>query len=440
MAGFVTILKKGWGFVNEKLWVVRLDKLSKRHYFLVKQLRIFSLAIKGFNEDKCLIKATALTFYTLFSIVPILAIVFAIGKALGYDEVLKQNLTGSGVDSSTVLNQAFIYADRMLENAKGSLIAGLGILLLLWSVISLLMNIENSFNDIWEIKKGRTWYRKVTDYITIIIIAPIFLAVSSGLTVFLQYYSNSDAWVLSTAMAVVLKLVSFLMLAGVFTFIYIVLPNTKVTFRSAGIAALITAILFELLEWAYINFQVGAGRLNAIYGTFAALPLFLIWVQYSWYLILFGAELAFANQNVGHYELENEIQNISVRYKRVVALLICNRIVKNFHEGKKPLSAKDIALGLDLPVRLALTMINELVETRVLSEVRTDGNKEIAFQPAISDSKLTIKFIINRLDEKGVNELPIMDTKELTVINGLLTDLDRVMDNKTGSTLVKDII
>jgi membrane protein len=441
MAGIITIIKKGWGFVNEKLWVVRLDKLNKRQSFLIRQLRIFALAFKGFNEDKCLIKATALTFYTLFSIVPIFAIVFAIGKAFGYDEVLKNDLTKSGYgDSSTVLNQAFIYADRMLENARGSLIAGLGILLLLWSVISLLINIENSFNDIWEIKKGRTWYRKVTDYITIIIIAPIFLVVSSGLTVYLQYYSNSDAWILSTTMALLLKLVSFLMLAGVFAFIYIVLPNTRVTFKSAAIAALITAVLFELLQWTYINFQVGAGRLNAIYGTFAALPLFLIWVQYSWYIVLFGAELAFANQNVGHYELENEIQNISVRYKRVIALLICNRVVKNFHDGKKALNAKDLSTILDLPMRLSLTIINELVETKILSEIRTSSDKDIAYQPGISDSKLTVKYIINRLDEKGVNELPIHDAKELSTINGLLNDLDHVMNNPTGNMLVKDII
>lgn len=440
MAGIITIIKKGWGFVNEKLWVVRLDKMTKGQGFLVKQLRIFSLSVKGFNEDKCLTKATALTFYTLFSIVPILAIMFAIGKAFGYDEVLKDDIAKGYGQYSTVLDQAFIYADRMLSNAKGSVIAGFGIVLLLWSVISLLINIENSFNDIWEINKGRTWYRKVTDYITIIFIAPIFLVVSSGLTVYLQYFHTSDLWILSKATAVLLKLVSFVMLAGVFTFIYIVLPNTRVTFKSAAIAAIITTVLFELLQWAYINFQIGASRMNAIYGSFAALPLFLIWVQYSWYIILFGAELAFANQNVGHYELENEIQNISVRYKRVVALLVCNRIVKNFHEGKKPLNAKDIAGMLDLPMRLALTILNELVATKVLTEVKTASDKEIAYQPAISDSKLTIKFIIKRLDEKGVNELPIHDQVELSSINGLLTDLDRLMDNSTGNTLVKDII
>lgn len=438
MAGIVTILKKGWGFMNEKLWVVRLDKLSKRHSFWVKQLRVFSLAFKGFNEDKCLIKATALTFYTLFSIVPILALVFAIGKAFGFDDRLKSQIASEYGQYSTVLDQAFIYADRMLSTTSGGVIAGFGAVLLLWSVISLLINIENSFNDIWEINKGRTWYRKVTDYLTIIIIAPIFLLASGALTLAIQT-QVSEMYIISGATAVILKLLSFLMLGFVFTFIYVVLPNTKVNLRSAFIAAMITTVLFELLEWAYISFQIGASRLNVIYGSFAALPLFLIWIQYSWYLVLFGAELAFANQNVGHYELENEIQNISVRYKRVISLMICNRIVKNFASGKKPLNAMEIAKDLDLPVRLARNIINELVGTKILSEIITANDKEIAYQPAISDSKLTIKFIINRLDEKGVNELPISDNKELAAINGLLTDLDHVMNNATGNTLVKDI-
>ena len=163
MANVVTVLKKGWSFLTEQLWVVRLDKMNKRHGFFVKQIRVFSLAIKGFNEDKCLTRATALTFYTLFSIVPVLALMFAIAKGLGYHEELKKQISEGSSQYSTVLNQAFIYADSMLQNAKGGVIAGFGAVLLLWSVISLLMNIETSFNDIWEIKKGRTWYRNVTD-------------------------------------------------------------------------------------------------------------------------------------------------------------------------------------------------------------------------------------------------------------------------------------
>ncbi|MBP7808485.1 MAG: YihY/virulence factor BrkB family protein [Bacteroidia bacterium] len=438
MANVVTVFKKGWSFLTERLWVVRLDKMNKRHGFFVKQLRVFSLAIKGFNEDNCLTRATALTFYTLFSIVPVLAVVFAIAKGFGYDETLKQQIATGASEYSTVLNQAFIYADSMLENAKGGVIAGIGVLLLLWSVISLLINIENSFNDIWEIKIGRTWYRKLTDYTTIMIVAPIFLIVSGGLTVAIQT-KVLDPYFFSNAAPIVLKLISFFMICLVFTFLYIVLPNTRVTFKSAFTAAVFATILFELLEWAYVSFQIGTMRMNAIYGSFAALPLFLIWIQYSWYIVLFGAELAFANQNVDHYELENEIKNISVRYKRVIALMVCNNVVKKFQTGIKPPTAFEIAQALDLPVRLARTVINELVETKLLSEVKTTNDKEIAYQPGISDSLLTIKFVINRLDEKGVNELPITDEKELAIINRLLKDLDNVMSDEKGNVLVKDI-
>lgn len=439
MANVVTVIKKGWSFLTEKLWIIRLDKLDKRQGFLIKQLRVFSLSIKGFNEDKCLIKATALTFYTLFSIVPIAALVFAIGKGFGYSESLKEQILRDNQEYATILNNVFAYADSMLQNTSSSLIGGIGVILLLWSIISLLMNIENSFNDIWEIQSGRTWYRKITDYLTIMFIAPIFLILSGSITVLIST-KVSETMYISGATTYILKALSFLMLSGIFTFIYVVLPNTKVNLKSAFAAAVLSAFLFEILQWAYITFQIGASSYNKIYGSFAALPLFLIWVQYSWYIVLFGAELAFANQNVDHYELENEIKNISVRYKRVIALMISNIIVKNFEKGERPLTSVEIAKQLDLPLRLARAVINELVEVKVFSEVTTSNEKEIAYQPAIAESKITIKFIMDRLDENGVNTLPISDTKELETINRLMLELDKVMDNEKGNLPVKDIV
>lgn len=438
MANVVTVIKKGWRFLTEKLWVIRLDKLNKRQGFLVKQLRIFSLSFQGFNEDKCLIKATALTFYSIFSIVPIVALIFAIAKGFGFYATLKEQLMNDYKDYKTILDNVFVYADSMLQNANGGLIAGVGVVLLLWSIISLLMNIENSFNDIWEIQTGRTWYRKITDYLSIALIAPIFLILSGGLTVLIK--SNAETFLMSEVTTVILKMVAFLFMSGIFTFLYMVLPNTRVNFKSAFPAALLTTFLFELLQWAYITFQIGASNYNKIYGSFAAFPLFLIWVQYSWYIVLFGAEMAFANQNVDHYELENEIKNISVRYKRVIALMISNRVVKDFNNGNPPLTAMQIAKQLDLPVRLARNIINELVETKIFSEVKTNNEKEIAYQPAIADSKLTIKFIMDRLDEKGVNSLPINDTKELEAINRLMQEMDQLLDTDKGNVPVKNIV
>lgn len=439
MANLVTVVKKSWSFITEKLWIIRLDKLNKRKGFFIKQIRVFSLSIKGFNEDKCLVKATALTFYTLFSIVPIVALLFAIAKGFGFNDTLKNQMLKDYNEYSTILNNVFVYADSLLKTTSSGLIAGIGVLLLLWSVISLLISIENSFNDIWEIQTGRTWYRKITDYLTIMLIAPIFLIISGSLTVLIST-KMSEIILISGFTTVLLKIIAFFMLCGVFTFLYMVLPNTRVTFKSAFSASFLSALLFELLQWAYLTFQIGASQYNAIYGSFAALPLFLIWVQYSWYIVLFGAELAFAHQNVDHYELENEIKNISVRYKRVIALMICNKVVKNFSNGSKPLTSIEIAHQLDLPLRLARTIINELVETKLFSEVITENEKEIAYQPAITDSKLTIKFIMDKLDEKGVNALPISDTKELETINRLMLDLDKAMDNEKGNMHVQDIV
>ncbi len=443
MANVVTLFKQVTHFFNHKLWRVRLDKLDKKQGFFLKHLRIFTLAINGFNEDKCLLKATALTYYTLFSIVPIIALAFAIAKGFGFQADLQQQLLNNFAEQKDVLLQAFDYADKMLNNTKGGLIAGVGVILLLWSVMKLLGSIENSFNEIWEIKKDRTWVRKITDYLSIMLIAPIFLILSGSVTVGLKTGLDTVASsfsVISPMNAVLLKIFAFTLIWGMFIFLYMALPNTKVTFKGAVRGAFVAAFLFELLEWAYVSSQIGVGSYNKIYGSFAALPLFLIWVQYSWFVVLFGAELTFAWQNVDHYELEADINNISDRYKRVIALMIGNHVVKHFNEGKPALTAFEIAQNLDLPVRLARTIINEFIETGIFNEVKVANDKDTGYQPGISDSKLTVKFIIDKLDEKGVNELPLDNSAELEVINKLMLEMDEVLNTSKGNTLVKDIL
>ncbi len=439
MANVITIFKRSWHFVSDKMWRLRLDKLDKRHGVLVKQLRIFSLSIEGFNEDKCLTKATALTFYTLFSIVPIMALAFALAKGFGFEKTLQKQLMDNYGEYSDVLGKAFIYADSLLATAKGGIIAGFGVVLLLWSVMKLLVNIENSFNEIWEIKRGRSWLRKLTDYLTIMIISPLFLVISGSLTVAIQTKLGGIIY-LGFLTTFLLKVLAWTLIAGIFTFLYMVLPNTRVQFKSAAVAAIISTILFELLQWAYIRFQIGANSMNAIYGGFAALPLFLIWVQYSWYIVLFGAELAFANQNVDHYELENDIKNLSDRYKKVIALMIANCVAKRFYNGEKALTAFQIADLLDLPTRLARTIINEFIETGIFIEARNENDKETVYQPAISETKLTVKFIIDKLDRKGVNTLPINDTQELITVNKLMSELEQILDNDLGNLKIKDLV
>ena len=439
MANVVTVFKTVWHFVSEKIWRIRLNKVDKKQGLFLRQLRIFSLAVEGFNEDKCLTKATALTYYTLFSIVPVLALAFAISKGFGLEKDLQEMIVGKYPEYKQVLDQAFVSANSMLANAKGGIIAGFGIVLLLWSVLKLLVSIETSFNEIWEIKNGRTWVRKVTDYLTVMLISPILLIIAGGIIVAIETRVG-NTHLFSFVGAIFIKLLAYSLVAGLFIFIYLVLPNTKVNFKSAAMAALISTILFELLQWAYIKFQIGANQLNAIYGGFAALPLFLILIQYSWYVVLFGAEIAFANQNVDNYELENEITSLSVRYKKVIALMIANLVAKEFYKGEEAMTSVQIANKLDLPVRLARNIINEFVETGIFVEIKTEVMKEVVYQPGITERKFTVKYVIETLEKNGVNSLPINDSAELVHINQLMLEMDKLLDTQLGGSFVRDIV
>lgn len=439
MANSGSFIKRWREFVTDQVWDIRLDKVSKRKAIVIKQLRVLILAFRGFRDDKSLVSATALTFYTLFSIVPILALVFAIAKGFGYDKDLQQEILENNQEYADILSNSFVYANKMLGATKGGVIAGFGILLLLWSVMNLLINIENSFNHIWEVKRGRTWIRKITDYLTIMLIGPIFLMVSGGITVAIQTKVGS-VHLLGYFGVVAIKLLAYTLVACVFTFLYMVLPNTKVTFKSAFMAGVIATILFEILGWGYIKFQIGANRLNAIYGGFAALPLFLIWVQYCWYIVFFGAQLSYAYQNVDHYELDDDISNLSNRYRKVIALMVANLVAKRFYDGEKPLNVNEIATRLDLPVKLARKTINEFVEAGVFVEIRTDGDKAVAYQPGVTTSKFTVKYLFDSIDKRGVNYLPMEDTRELVVVNKLMQELDQSFDPHLSNILVKDIV
>lgn len=439
MSRLIASAKRSIEFVTDKLWKVRINRVDKRQGLLLRQLRVFSLAIKGFQHDNCLTSATALTYYSLFSIVPVLALVFAIAKGFGMEKTLQDEILNSNRQYADILQNAFVYANKMLAETRGGIIAGVGIVVLLWTVMKLLINIEDSFNTIWEVQRGRSWVRKITDYLTIILLGPLLLILSGGINVFIQSEVESIA-LIGFAAPVFIKFLALLLISVLFMFLYVALPNTKVNYKKAFIAALIAGFLFEILSWAYVKFQIGANRMNAIYGGFAALPLFLVWVQYSWYVVLFGAELAFAYENVDHYELEEDIQNLSLRYKKGIALMITNLVARRFYNGEKALTALEISEQLDLPIRLTKMLINEFVATKVLIEFKSESGNDIVYQPGVTESRFTVKYVLDALDTKGVNQLPITETIELKQISALMLNIDQNLEQSVGQLNIKDLV
>jgi len=316
---------------------------------------------------------------------------------------------------------------------------------LFWTSISVLSNIENSFNDIWGVKKPRTLGRKFSDYLSIMLICPILLVISGGVTVFvssqIQVITEKIPLLQNLGLLfwIALKLLSFLTIWVAFTFVLSFIPNTKVNFKSALAGGVVAGTIFQVAQWGYIEFQIGAAKYSPIYGSFAVLPLFLIWLQISWLIVLFGAEVSFAHQNVETYEFEPDCLLVSNSFKTLLSLLITQRLVKEFCEGEKPDNAAGLSRRLEMPVRLVRQILFELSEAGVLSEVRKNEEKEPAYQPAIDVDKITAKFVIDRLNEKGTSNIPVAKSAEFDKLTDTLRQFGENLEKSPANVLLKNL-
>lgn len=431
--------------LNEAIWHTPLAELSRRKTFIIKQTRIIFLAAHGFSKDKVQLRASALTFYSLLSIIPVAAIAFAIAKGFGLDQNLEELLTKEFETHQEILNWLLTNARNALQETRGGYIAGVGMIILFWSVMSLLEHIESSFNHIWQISASRPWYRKFTDYLTIMLIAPVFIILSSSITVFVGTELNNfmlQAPILEFFKPIVgflVRLIPFFLTWVTLTLLFIVMPNAKVKFVPAMVSGIIAGTILQGLQWLYIDLQFGITKLSAIYGSFAAIPLFIIWLQSSWIIVLLGAELSFANQNVSRYEFESESLNISNYQKRALVIMILHKIIRNFSIGEKPISAEAIATTLKIPVRLARDILQDLTSVNLVSVIHENEQKERLYQPALDINRLTVSYVFSRLDKKGVEQIMVQRSKDYDKAISMLEKFDKLIAKSDSNILIKDL-
>jgi len=427
------------------VWKTPLHNKSKRYSFLIHQIRIILLAFKGFMEDRVSLRASALTFYSLLSVVPIAAMGFGIAKGFGFDNKMEEFIIANFKGQEEVMNYIINLSYNVLENVEGGLLAGIGLVVLIWSVMQVLTNIENSFNAIWQVKKSRSFYRKLSDYLSIILIAPVLIILSSSLSVYISTRIDSVAQnveVIQTVSPYLDYAITFLPYTLVwllFTLIYMIMPNTKVNFKYALIAGIIAGTVFQVTQWGYIHFQVGVSKYSTLYGTFAALPLFLAWLQISWLIVLLGAEISFAYQNVEKYEFEAGTLNLSNHDKRLVSLFLIKNIIANFQEGKEPLTSTQLSLELGIPVRLVREIIQNLVIANVINETMTESPRENGYQPAIDINLIDIKFVLDRLDAIGTDQIAVNETETWLKLTNLHEELISSLKSSNFNVLIKDI-
>ena len=407
------MIARGKSFIETDLWRIRLKALDGKKGFSVKALRVLMIAIKEFVSDQCALRSSALTFYALLSIVPVIAMAFAVAKGFGFQNMLEKELLGQFAGQEEVINKVIEYARSLLEQTRGGLLAGIGAATLLWSVIKVMTNIEQCFNVIWSNTTPRPFGKKFSDYLSIILVAPLLLIMSGSATVLVVSEVTTITQkiavlgALSPVIMLFLKLLPYGVIWLLFTFVYVFMPNTKVTIKSGLVGGIIAGTIFKLLQWAYIYFQVGVSRYNAIYGSFAALPLFLIWLQLSWLIVLFGAELSFAHQNVDEFELEPDSRRISNSLRKVLSLSVTHLLVKTFQQGEPPLTDTRVSEILDIPIRLTKEVLGALGESGLVTKTIIGEGNQIAWQPARDISTITVAVVIEALDKNGVNELPL---------------------------------
>ncbi len=430
-------------FITYDIWRITENEVSglKRSYiFLVKTI---ILAIRGFKREDLQTKASALTYSTLLAIVPLLAVVVGIASGFGLRETVRESVYSYFPGHRIELGKAFDFADNYLSMAQGGVFIGVGLVLLLYTVIGLISTIEGTFNDIWQVKNSRSWHRKITDYLALFIILPAMMTVSSGLSLFLSTISNSflNEYLFLTPVAdTLLNLAPYVITVLFFTVLYMLVPNTKVRFLNALSAGFITGCAFQVFQFIYISGQIWVSRYNAIYGSFAALPLLLLWLQLSWLLCLFGAEIAYASQNVKKFSFDRDSKNVSRRYKDFLIILITSLIIKRFENGESPYSADELSDANRIPIRLTTDILYLLTELGIITEVHLEEDERVVhYQPALDINKISVGFLLRKVDEAGSENFKIDIGHKFKKQWEVLLKTREDMLEPAGEVLLKDL-
>lgn len=371
---------------------MRDNKASRMIHFMQNVTNNF-LANDGYS------KASALSFYTLLSIVPILAVAFGIAKGFGFEELLETQILETFYQQQAFAEKIIGFARSTLEHVHGSIIAGVGVLLLFWSALGVLGNLERAFNRIWKVTEMRSLQKRIVDYLPILIFAPIFAAISSSLTFFMV--TKLVAFFVSTGIYSQFKPLIFtayyfllLMITWAFySFLYIYIPNKYLSWKPCIIGAFIAACTFQLIQWSYIHLQIYLTSYNAIYGSFAAIPLFLLWIQISWLITLSGAEIA-AYEAERPKILHTSDQIMATEKELLVLTLIL--IFSYFHE-KKIFNASLLAEKLNINLSLAEHLISRCIHAGLIVEIiNRDGQKTLL--PISDPAQLSLAEILHAID------------------------------------------
>jgi membrane protein len=435
-------------FFKKGVWEIRLKDLPPAKALFIRCLRVVLLALRGFIKNGGQKSASVLTYYSLLNLVPLIGVAFGIAKGFGLEKLVQNQILQFAEKANwqaDISNQILAFSQSLLDHAKGGVIAGVGIVMLFYTVISIFGKIEDSFNAIWELERPRTLVRKFTDYLTVMVLAPILFIISSSMTVLVasklkvivQQISLLGAF--SSVIFFLLNLMPYLSIWVLLVILYLVMPNTRVPLHSAFAGGVVAGTIFQVVQWVYIRFQIGVASYGAIYGSFAALPLFLVWLQLSWTIVLLGAEIARASEHYETFSFHPDYSHISEGSQKILMLRIFHLVVKRFAQGEKPLTTHQIAHALEIPILLVRQHLSEMTDAGLVVETAPGNSHEIAFQPGRSIEYVTIQQALDLYEKRGETRLPMPASEGGEKISNLLKEISEAIEKSPANVKVKEI-
>lgn len=438
--GFISRIRTGFG----RLYSTYVTDVwrTNRSDWKIDIAKTLNLSITTILNKDIQSTAYAMAFRTLLATVPALALLFAIGRGFGFSNIMKTSLLNYFPAQKEAIEKSLKFVDSYLSQASEGIFVGIGIVFLLWTLISLLSAAETAFNKIWGVSRGRTLWRQISDYTAICLILPVMMICSTGINVFMssEVQTIIPAKFLTPVIGTLLDSAGIVLTWTFFTGLYKLLPNTYVKFKNAAIAGVLAGTAFVILQFLFVSGQIYVSKYNAIYGSFAFLPLLMLWLQFVWLITLAGGVICYSSQNIFRFSYYEQISTISLDYQRKILLAVTSIIAHSFKDGQPAPSASSLARGFELPVVLVNKILDELQVCGIIIKTMPANEKEEpGFVPAIPVNEMTVGVVLSHLRKAGSSGFIEGFHKHFPGIDEMLTDLNNVYYKEADNYRILDL-
>ncbi|MFI5333882.1 MAG: YihY/virulence factor BrkB family protein [Chlamydiales bacterium] len=426
------------------VWKFPHDKRRPIRSFFLRKMKYGYLFIEAFCKKECYLKASLLTFYSLIALVPLLAIIFAVAEGLGVEAFLQKQILSTFHEQQDVLSIALDFARTLMTHIKSQTIFGIGAVVLFVSVFSLFENIEKCLNAIWGIQKARSLTRRAINYLTALVVVPIAFIFSMSMTIFVNeemlkiFQAHEMLQQISNYFVALMKFVPYALMCVLFTCIYIFTPNAKIHVKQRLFAGVFAGVVFQLWQLLYIYFQVSISNYNAIYGSFAALPLFVVWMQINFVIFLFGATIAAQLENLQFLLKKPREQRYREISQKQLALLVLRKITSHFLTGEKPIDIEEIASHLGASLIDTREILNVLEKSGIVTEMWA-GRAQEKYQLVVNPEIFTVTAIGDLVEKNLIKPTLSKETHDLHIIIKRLQDFENVLNRSGVNCTLKDL-